>query len=78
MSPYISSVSAGHKISWRGSLSTLIAQEHAQVVRRCGAILEVDLEALRRVERMNTKICKNEEKLVCTVSRKAVRDTAST
>ena len=78
MSPNISSVSAGQKIRWRGNLSTLTAQEHAHVVRRCGAILEVDLEGLRRVNGVNTKFCKNEEKLVLSISEKAVRDTAST
>ena len=78
MSPDIGSVSVGHKIRWSGSLSTLTAQERAQVVRRCGAVLEVGLEALRRVKGVNTKICENEQKSVRTVSGKAVRDTAST
>ena len=78
MSPDISFVSAGQKIRWRGNLSTLTAQERAQVVRRFGAVLEVDLEALRRVKGVNTKFCKNEEKSVRTVSGKVVRDIVST
>ena len=48
------------------------------MVRRCGAILEVDLEALRQVKGVNTKICKNKEESVRTISGKAVRDTAYT
>ena len=78
MSLDISSVSVGQKICWRGNLSTLTAQERAQVARRSGAILEVDLEALRRVKGGDAKICKNEEKSVRTVSGKVVRDIVST
>ena len=78
MCPDICYVSVGQKICWRGSLSTLRAQESAHVVRRCGAILEVELEAMRRVKGANTKTCKNEKKSVRIVSGKAVRDTAST
>ena len=55
MSPDISSVFVGQKIRWRGNLSTLTAQERVQVVRRCGAVLEVDLEALRRVKGVEYK-----------------------
>ena len=71
-------MSAGQKIRWRENLSTLTAQERAQVMRRCDDVLEVDLEALRRVKGMNTEFCKNEEKSVRTVNGKVVRDIAST
>ena len=78
MSPNISFVSCGPKNALEGTLSTLIAQERAHAVRGFGVVLEVCLEALRRVKGVNTKICKNEEKSVRTVSGKVVRDIVST
>ena len=51
------SVSMGQKTGWRRCLTSLTAQERARIQRLCGAILEVDLEALRLVLGVKTKIC---------------------
>ena len=77
MSPNISFVSCGPKNALEGTLSTLIAQERAHAVRGFGVVLEVCLEALRRVKGVNTKICKNKEYPERIVNGKAVRDTAT-
>ena len=58
----------------RGSLSILTTHECARVQRHCGAILKVDLEALRQVLGVKRNICENQQKSVCIACGKAVGD----
>ena len=44
-----------------------MAQERTWVQRRCGTILEVDSEALRRAMGVKTNIYKNQQKSVHTI-----------
>ena len=46
--------------------------------RRCGAIVEVDLEALRRVLAVKTKLSENQQKSVRIVCGQVVRDIVNT
>ena len=74
MSPDIYSMFVGQKVGWRGSLSILTTHECARVQRHCGAILKVDLEALRQVLGVKRNICESQQKSVCIACGKAIGD----